>query len=198
MRLQGYIIKHISHDNEIYVFKYSSSSNHAKPRHNLTVPLEYNGLFQFCINDGYKEFMSRAPKYCNTYKNFAGANHMISEDEENSTTSISTTSNVKLWECTIPNDEPPLKIRDAPHKTRELVSGKTRDDYPIPIPPARFLLQLNPLLSHHTFVPILILLHFSITKPLLLIDRSSFVFSPSTRNLDTLASPHLKQWPAGC
>ena len=100
----------------------------------LTVTLGSNNLFQFYTNNGYKEWMSRAPKYWNNYKNFAGAAHLILKDHEDSIAFVSTISNGKSKECTLTNDETPLKTREALHKTRELVSGKTREDSPISIP----------------------------------------------------------------
>ena len=83
MKLKGYKVKYFSHDDKHYWLRYSPPNNSPKTL-TLTIPIKNNGLFQFRTTVGFKSFTSRAPHYCSEYKKFAGAAHVIHDDDENS------------------------------------------------------------------------------------------------------------------
>ena len=100
MKSKDYIINHFNHDDEYYIFNYRKSSPLGSPICSLIIPFNNNGLFQFCTNDGYTSFMSRASHYCKDFINFASAVNVIPFDNDSSSS-----SDVK----------PPTKAREPPH-----------------------------------------------------------------------------------
>ena len=127
MRLQAYDIQHSEHDDTKYIFNYKSSSS--KCYRSVTVPLGNNGLFTLRTNEGYSSFMSRAASYNTDFAGFAGATHVIPDDEEASPSHIpSTLSDFHP----IPKSSTTSSSEPGLDKTRELSIDKTREISPTP------------------------------------------------------------------
>ena len=74
MKHQGFCGDYFKHNHTEYVFEYFLPSTIGLPNsRRLTLPVGENNLFTLRTNVGYKNFMSRAPKYFDDFKNFAGA-----------------------------------------------------------------------------------------------------------------------------
>ena len=95
----------------------------------LTVPIGKNNIFTLRTNVGYKHFMSRASKYFDDFKNFAGAAHIISNDNSSVPPYIGIGQE---------------KTRESPDKKRELPDHEGPTQY---CPPCNIPLEdtdLNP------------------------------------------------------
>ena len=78
MKIKGFAIDRFNHDDTNYTFVYSSPSLPINtPPRSITIPLGSNQLFTLRTSEGYSNFMSRAPKYLDSFKHFAGASHFI-------------------------------------------------------------------------------------------------------------------------
>ena len=129
MKHQGFRVNYFKHNDKEYIFEYfpPSTIGLLNPRH-LTVPVGENNLFTLRTNVGYKHFMSRAPKYFDDFKNFAGAAHLITDDDSSVPPYIGIGQEKTR--------ESPEKPREPPDKTRELPvnEGPTRYCPPCNIP----------------------------------------------------------------
>ena len=79
----GYIINELSHTDSLYTLKYQSPSNSSNRIRTISIPIAPNGLFILRSKDGYTPFMSRASTYFKEFKKFAGASHVIPDDDDN-------------------------------------------------------------------------------------------------------------------
>ena len=74
MKRQDFRVDYFKHNDTKYVFEYCPPSTIGPPSSRcLTLPVGENNLLTLRTNVGYKNFMSRAPKYFDDFKNFAGA-----------------------------------------------------------------------------------------------------------------------------
>ena len=132
MKLQGFDIKYFHHNELQYVLNYTKPEGVSS--HTLTIPISKNGLFHLRTNEGYTHFMSRAAHYLPDFLNFAGAAHIIEDDESTNSITSSTCNTSSLHNKTRESYEtPPL----LPVKTREpspthhtpwfLTSSQTRE-----------------------------------------------------------------------
>ena len=81
MRLQNYTVEHFKHDDKEYIFNFLPPSS--TKMCTLTVPIGNNNLFTMKTNEGYTNFMSRAPKYLPDFNNFTDAGvHTIPNDSD--------------------------------------------------------------------------------------------------------------------
>ena len=113
MKRQGFRVNYFKHDDKEYIFEYYTQSTigHLNPCH-LTVLIGENNLFTLRTNVGYKHFMSQSPKYFDDFKNFAGAAHIIPNDDSSVPPYIGIGQEKTR--------ESPEKTREPPDKTREL------------------------------------------------------------------------------
>ena len=121
MKIKGFAIDRFNHDDKDYTFVYSSPSLPINtPPRSITVPLGSNQLFTLRTSEGYSNFMSRAPKYLDSFKHFVGASHFIPEDDASITPSFaSPTTQDKTRE----NNTTPL----LPSNTSSIIQDKTRE-----------------------------------------------------------------------
>ena len=122
MKIKCFAIDRFNHDDKNYTFVYSSPSLPINtPPRSITVPLGSNQLFTHRTSEGYSNFMSRAPKYFDLFKHFAGASHFIPEDDASITPSFaSPTTQDKTRE----NNTTPL----LPSTTSFILQDKTREN----------------------------------------------------------------------
>jgi hypothetical protein len=81
MKAQGYDVDDSRHNESRYLFTYKKSAEtNNKPR-SLTVPVGPNLLFTMRSNEGYLSFFRRAEHFDPDWTAFAGASHVIPDDE---------------------------------------------------------------------------------------------------------------------
>ena len=135
---------HFCHDDTEHIFKYKSPRRVSNnPPCTLTVPLGSNELFQFRTNDGYTSFMAQASHYCREFEHFAGAGHLIPDNNTSSNSSPSVHSshdNPRDFVTSLPvhqsHDKPrePRFLSKEPPIKRMKLFDKTRQIQPISIP----------------------------------------------------------------
>ena len=81
MRTQSFVVDYFKHNDKQYMFAYTSTSTKILTKNTLFVPLSSNGIFTFLTNDGFTNFMRRAPHYLKYFERFAGAGHIIPDDD---------------------------------------------------------------------------------------------------------------------
>lgn len=143
MRAQGFIIDHFCHDDTEYIFRYTSPLRPSTSQPcTLTIPIGSNNLFQFRTNDGYTGFMAQAAHYCREFRHFAGAGHIIPDDDSSSSHTSVPHSHDKPRECnsSLPLqtllDKPrePHSVSNEPPLKRAKVYDKSREIQHTPIP----------------------------------------------------------------
>ena len=82
MNKRDYDIDKFLHNDEVCGFKYKPNSTKAKQskKYTITIPIGIDNLFTLRTNEGYKNFVSRAPKYLRNFELFASASHVIPDD----------------------------------------------------------------------------------------------------------------------
>ena len=83
MKSRGFEVEYFKHDDKVYIFKYRKpTSTNSKPKwREITIPIGANQLFTLRTNSGFKHFMTRAASYLSEFKLFAGAGHIIEDDD---------------------------------------------------------------------------------------------------------------------
>ena len=79
MRQQGLHVYDSCHNDQRYVFNYRTRPH--GPHHSLTVPLNAQGLFLFRTSPGYSKLFRAAPSIDSMFSCFAGAAHVIPDDD---------------------------------------------------------------------------------------------------------------------
>ena len=144
MKIKGFTIDRFNRDDKNYTFVYSSPSLHTNttPPRSITVPLGSNQLFTLRTSEGYSNFMSRAPKYLDSFKIFAGASHFIPDDDESITpslTSSTTQDKTREHDATprLPSNTSAIihdKTRETTDKSREMNISNLQQGQPCSIP----------------------------------------------------------------
>lgn len=78
---EGIYVRHFQHDNLEYIFDYKSSSNPNKLQ-TITAKASRSKLFTIHTGEGYSNFCHMVTHYNESYSIFAGASHIIPDEEE--------------------------------------------------------------------------------------------------------------------
>ena len=90
MMQQGFDIENFHHDQLKYVLNYIKPEG--KSSHIITTPISKNHLFHLRTNEGYTHFMSRVAHYLPYFLTFAGAAHIIEDDDSSQSPTLSSSS----------------------------------------------------------------------------------------------------------
>jgi hypothetical protein len=81
VRHQGYGVDYSKHDDREYIFNYRKTPD--SKACTLIVPIGANDLLTMQWNEGYTSFFRQAEEYDPEWRSFAGASHVIPDDDDN-------------------------------------------------------------------------------------------------------------------
>jgi hypothetical protein len=128
LKAQGYQVKDAKHDDRDYTFRYKPSPKSKSLKNPvkqvLTVPIAINKLFTVHSNEGYSSFFQKAQHFNADYRLFAGASHVIPDNEVSESAEIPRESEI-LRES--PKTPEPEKPRESPELTPQRIPFMDED-----------------------------------------------------------------------